>query len=322
MEEKKKGYQPFQHDAAETAGKREESDERSRVPRDYVRQNFDRDDRLAVVTIERRNGGKAGMVQQRIMTAAQLASEEVQRNLRVQNANNRDIYVSMNTMRDGAQGRTKADVDQIRHIYLDVDVGGKEALDEILKADGVPNPHHVLETSPGKHQIVWQVEGFDKDQAERMLRNMAAAHGADPAVTDCSRVLRLPGFRNCKYDKEQHGHWVRDTQESPAQRPYRPEDFPHYPEVEIKPPSPGPRRGFSENGGQSQSERDWAFAMRQLQKGVNPEVVKRNIELYRQDKPNPGYYADRTVERARMVLASRGGPNSGDSESREANIER
>ncbi len=45
MEEKKKGYQPFQQDS-DLAGKREAGDDRARIPRDYLRQNFDRDDRL------------------------------------------------------------------------------------------------------------------------------------------------------------------------------------------------------------------------------------------------------------------------------------
>ncbi len=80
------------------------------------------------------------MVHQRILTAQEIASDEFQRKLRAANTANRDVYVSMNTMREGARGRTKADVDQIRHIYLDVDAGGKEALDKILKADGMPNP--------------------------------------------------------------------------------------------------------------------------------------------------------------------------------------
>ncbi len=63
--------------------------------------------------------------------------------------------------------------------------------------------------------------------------------------------------------------------------------------------------------------------MRQLQKGINPEVVKMNTERYRQnDKPNPRYCADRTVERARSALASRADPSTADSGSREVNMEK
>ena len=140
---------------------------RDRIPVDYLRQNYDRDDRLAVVTIERKPDGKAGQVRHYFQTAEEIADPEFQRMLRGANANGRDIYLTPNTLREDATGRTKNDVDQIRHIYLDVDVGGQEALGRILKAEGMPTPHHVLETSPGKHQLLWQVEGFDR-QAQRV----------------------------------------------------------------------------------------------------------------------------------------------------------
>lgn len=42
-------------------------------------------------------------------------------------------------------------------------------------------------------------------------------------MTDCSRVLRLPGFRNCKYEKP---HYVKDIHEEPGLRTYGPQDFP------------------------------------------------------------------------------------------------
>ena len=43
-----------------------------------------------------------------------------------------------NTIKPEATGRTKNDVDQIRHLYLDVDVGGREAVDKILAVEGMP----------------------------------------------------------------------------------------------------------------------------------------------------------------------------------------
>jgi len=256
-----------------------------------------------VVTIERQPDGKAGRINHYFKTAEEIAAPEFQRMLRAANANGRDIYLTPNTLRDGANGRTKADIDEIRHVYLDVDVGGPEAVDRILKAEGMPNPHHVLETSPGKHQILWQVGGFSKERAERTLRNLAAAHGADPAVTDCSRVLRVPGFRNCKYPDQPH--YVRDVHQEPSTEVYRPSDFPQYPDVERPVTPTGGRPRFSGNGEVSQSERDWAYALRQLEKGTDPAVIRASIEIFRQDKPNPGYYAERTVSRAQAYFAAK-----------------
>src|SRR5215831_1104073 len=279
-------------------------DQRGRIPRDFLKVNFNRTDRLAVVTIERRPDGKAGRINHYFKTAEEIAVPEFQRMLRAANANDRDIYLTPNTLREGATGRTKADVDEIRHIYLDVDVGGPDAVKRILNAEGMPEPHHVLETSPGKHQLLWQVEEFSKEQAEQTLRNLAAAHGADPAVTDCSRVLRVPGFRNCKYPEQ--SHYVRDIHRALSSRVYRPQDFPRYPDVERPAVPASERTRFGGNGEISQSERDWAYALRQLEKGTDPAVIRANIEAYRQDKPNPRYYAERTVSRAQARFAANG----------------
>ena len=297
LEHNKKPFRPF-HKPGQA-----DEDERAQVPRDFLRQNYNRDDRLAVVTIERLADGKAGRIHHYFKKAEEIASPEFQRMLREANANGRDIYLTPNTLREDATGRTKSDVDKIRHIYLDVDVGGKEALERILRADGMPDPHHVLETSSGKHQILWQVEGFRKEEAEQTLRNLAAAHGADPAVTDCSRVLRIPGFRNCKYSDQPH--YVRDVHSNPPSQVYGPSDFPKYPDVQRPVTVSGERRRFSGTGEVSQSERDWAYALRQLAKGTDPAVIRANIEGYRQDKANPRYYAERTVARAQANFVAK-----------------
>ncbi|MDQ6705323.1 MAG: RepB family DNA primase [Acidobacteriota bacterium] len=154
------------------------------VPSIYLRKNFDRDDRLAVVLIDR----ESGEVHQKFAAAEKIGSPPFQAHLRAANASGKDVYISMNTVAPEATGRTKADIETIRHIYLDIDVGGRAAVDKILNAAGMPNPHHILNTSPDKYQVVWRVEGFEKAEAENTLRVLAAQHGADPAVTDCSRA--------------------------------------------------------------------------------------------------------------------------------------
>jgi hypothetical protein len=265
------------------------------LPGRYLRENFERLDRLAVVLIHRGTDGKPDHVQQKFATAEQIASPRFQAQLRAANANGSDVYISMNTIGAEAQGRTKADIETIRHIYLDVDIGGADAVNRILSTPGMPNPHHLLETSPGKHQIIWQVEAFDKGQAEELLRGLAAAHQADPAVTDCSRVLRLPGFRNCKYGEP---HYVRDVHETPAERVWTPEDFPAYRTARQNFEGPARKPHSGGDGQLSQSERDWSYAMRALERGESPSVIQARIEAYRQDKPNPHYYAERTVSRA------------------------
>lgn len=265
------------------------------VPAQYLRANYERDDYLAVMLIYR----ETGVPKHEFGTAEKIAGPRYQAHLRAANAQGADIYLTVNALKAGATGRTKADVETVRHVFLDLDGGGREAVDRILEADGMPNPHHVLNTSPDKHQVIWSVEGFDREQAERLVRGMAHRFGADQAVWDTARVLRMPGFRNCKYEQP---HYVRDVHDRPGERIYRPDDFPVY-EAERVPVSNEPRRErMKGNPGShaSQSERDWAYALSALERGESPSSIQAQIETLRQDKPNPHYYAERTVARAVM----------------------
>ncbi len=267
------------------------------LPGRYLREKFAREDRLAIVLIDRSSGD----VNQKFATAEKAASPQFQAHLRAANAGGKDVYISMNTVMREATGRTKDNIETIRHIYLDIDVGGRAAVDKILNADGMPNPHHILNTSPDKFQVIWSVEEFEKQAAEKTLRGMAAQYGADPAVTDCSRVLRLPGFRNCKYEKP---HYVKDIHEEPGLRTYCPQDFPAFEIERLTSNSTGPRHYYGGGGGVSQSERDWSYALHALEHGESPAVIEAKIESFRQDKPNPHYYAHRTVSRAVAHAAS------------------
>ncbi len=265
----------------------------SNAARDYIRDNFRPDDRLAVVLV---NKQKEDVVQ-RIASADKIAGEEFQRWLRHMNANKYEVYVSMNSLQPGARGRTKADIDQIRHVYLDLDEAGPDALKAILARQDLPKPNYVLNTSPGKYQVVWKAEGFTKDQAEDLQRGLARETGADPAATDCARVLRLPGFYNHKY---QQPHYVRaeklsDQIATPERFPARREEAAHV--------APSTRAYPEQSAGAgdravTQSERDWAYAKRALSRGIPKEQVVEEIMRFRPDKPNPRYYAEHTVAKA------------------------
>src|SRR3954470_19850282 len=91
------------------------------VPGRYLRENFDREDRLAVVLIHR----ETERVEQKLATAEQIASPKFQAQLRSANANGRDVFISMNTIRAQAVGRTKADVDVVRHISISMWIPGQ-----------------------------------------------------------------------------------------------------------------------------------------------------------------------------------------------------
>src|SRR5690348_14889109 len=162
---------------------------------EYLRDNFEPKDRLAVVLIHKR----AKTVIQRLTTAERLRSDEVQDWLRDHNSRRFEVYVSMNALRPEATGRKKADIDAIRHVYLDLDEDGTARLEALLAREDLPKPNYIVNSSPNKWQVIWKVQEFSKDQAEGLQRGLARDCGADPAATDCARVLRLPGFYNYKY---------------------------------------------------------------------------------------------------------------------------
>src|SRR5258707_3931295 len=101
-------------------------------------------------------------------------------------------------IKDAAYSRTKENIKDIRHVYLDLDRKGDVALEAIRNSPAVPAPNFVLDTSPGKHQVVWKITGCNQEEAESLLRSLSSQFGGDPAATDLTRVLRLPGFANRK----------------------------------------------------------------------------------------------------------------------------
>lgn len=282
-----------------------------KVPARYIEQHYEPDDRLAVVTIQR----PSKFVKQEIRTAAQIVDDRYLAHLRAANAHNACIYVSINALREGSTGRTKDDLETVRHVFMDLDIdkNGKEAMDRIKADPDMPQPSSVIESSPGNYQALWKVEGFDRDQAEQTTRNLVRHFGGDPAAVDCVRTHRIPGFRNTKYEQPFYAREV----ESHPDRVYRPSDFPRYPEVErIAPSQPGRQRGG--NNGYSQSHADFAYACRQLEKERHPDVVEREIADYRRrdgKHSDPDDYARRTVSAARARVVSRPYPSQGSSPS-------
>src|SRR5258708_29937198 len=188
----------------------------------YIRGNFESDDRLAVVLVNRRTDA----VIQRVSAAEKIAAPDYQAWLRHQNAQQFEVYVSMNALHEEARGRTKAEISEIRHIYLDFDENGTAAVQRLFARLDVPTPSYVLNTSPDKWQVVWRVEGFGKDEGEKLQKGLARETGADPAATDCARVLRLPGFYNHKYREP---YLVRvEAHSAIAGEVNRPENFPDF----------------------------------------------------------------------------------------------
>ena len=251
-------------------------------------------DRMAILAIPR----SEGKAEQRVFTLGQATSRKVQGWLRHMNARDYDIYLCVNPVRVGSGGREKGDIEEIRRLQLDLDEEGAAGLASVFEDVGrgeLSRLAHVLRSSKERYQILWDtVPGeWEMEVAEAVMRALAARYGGDRAATDVARVMRMPGFRNKKPGREGalitwawHGGPL-----------VRPEDFPG---LVVSEPEPARRSGGRRKmppGHYSQSERDWAAAGDALRSGEAPETVISRLEQQRQDKPNPGYYARRTVRR-------------------------
>jgi hypothetical protein len=267
---------------------------------EYIQENFRPSDRLAILLRNRAH------TVQRIVTAARITEPSFEEWLRYKNDKELyDIYVGMNALKPGARTRTKEDIHTVRHLYVDLDNDGPAALRRIRKSNLVPEANYTINTSPGKYQLVWRVENVSPEQAETLLRAMARTFGGDPAATDSTRVLRIPGFKNRKYET---GFLIEA--EKHTDRVYHLLDFPL--PSDPTPTDCRPRRHaatprLSEPRPLTQSEHDWAYAKRALARGDDPEEIVRRIADYRaDDKPDPLYYARLTVSKAQAESRASG----------------
>src|ERR1700723_583376 len=214
-----------------------------------------------------------------------------------ENSTGANIYVTANPLRPGSPKRTKECIAAVRHLYLDLDIDGEPRLNSLRASDSVPPPNAVLSTSLGKYQVLWRVEGFTLEQQESALKLLAITFGGDPACTDCNRVLRLPGFLNCKYDPV-----YPVTVEYPGDSTWNSNDF----RLDILAAdailSSRAITVRRQTANHSNSEHDWEWVLHELARGTDAAKLTRKLASLRDDKPNPLYYAQRTVDVASARL--------------------
>ena len=204
-----------------------------------------------------------------------------------------NVYVAANPLRSGSRRRTKDSIASVRHLYIDIDTDGDARLSALRASDAVPLPTTILATSPGKYQALWRVNGFDFELQEKTLKLLAIAFGGDPACTDCNRVLRVPGFLNQKYSPA-----YRVAVEYPCDSTWNPGDF-RLDNAML------PLRGIARPmhpGKHTHSEQDWAWVLEELAHDKDAEKLTLALASRRPDKPNPLYYAQRTVDMASARL--------------------
>ena len=131
------------------------------------------------------------------------------------------------------------------------------------------------------------------------MKSLVNTIGGDSACTDRNRVLRVPGFLNRKYEP---AHPV--AVEYPSDSIYHPEDFRlDDPLSNVVLPLRATARTYA-TGKNTHSEQDWAWAVQQLSLGEDAANLTLELASRRSDKPNPLYYAQRTIDiaSARLML--------------------
>ena len=266
----------------------------SQIAAGFLRRCFAPEETIAILL----RGQDAAAPMQRVVGLDQALEIRYMAWLSYENQHGRNnIYVAANPLRPGSRKRTKECIASVRHLYLDIDEDGDARLATLRASEIVPPPTSILSTSPGKYQVLWRVEGFDFVRQEQTLKLLAIAFGGDPACTDCNRVLRVPGFLNRKYDPA-----YRVTVEYPDDSIWTPDDFrldAGAVDAMLFGDAVASRKPPSKH---SNSESDWAWVSHELAHGKDALKLTRELASRRSDKPNPLYYAQRTVDVASARL--------------------
>jgi hypothetical protein len=108
--------------------------------------------------------------------------------LRRRNASGAGVFVVIN---EG--GQTDAAITKVRAVFADTDGAPLEPIVDAL------DPHFVIESSSEKYHVYWLVdENFPLASFKPIQRAIASKFGTDGAVSNLSRVMRLPGFMHNK----------------------------------------------------------------------------------------------------------------------------
>ena len=190
------------------------------------------------------------------------------------------IYVAANPLRSDRRKRTKDSIATLRHLYLDFDIDGEARLTSLRTSDTVPTSTGVFSTSLCKYQILFRIDSFTFEQRESTLKLVAIPFGGDPASTDCNRVLRMPGFRNCKNDP-----LSPITVKCPCDSTSSPGDCRLDIPAANALPLPHAIPSRKHPGKRTNSEHDWAWMLHELAHGKDAAKLTRTIASRRSDNP-------------------------------------
>jgi hypothetical protein len=95
------------------------------------------------------------------------------------------ITVTINAT--NGQGRTIADINRVRALFIDDDLGGDPARIMI-------KPHIWVETSQNHYHYYWLVEAFPLNEFAEYQKRLAKRYAGDLRVLALNQSMQLPGF--------------------------------------------------------------------------------------------------------------------------------
>lgn len=232
--------------------------------------------------------------------------------LQAMNVQGWNIYITPSVMKAGVKNRTKDSfMPEQDVVYVDAD--NKQAMEKVRSE--YPYPTLVVKTSIGHYHIYWKLTAkISIEEQEGIMKHLAKDIGSDPAATDVSRVLRLPGFWHKGKDNTVDIVFSRDRKAS----------YKSFPSVLTRSaiptlPTNCTRSSIGSGGVQnrdvyvsdivgrdgeklvfvSKSEEDWYLVNEWLRQGVPWEECIGRLKLRRAgEKKDVDYYAKKTLENA------------------------
>lgn len=130
---------------------------------------------------------------------------------------------------------TKQGIEQIPALWMDLDFKEKtsDEIEKLLQAlmDFPLRYSYIVQSNGGLH-VYWRLKEPLKREdiacVEESLKRLAAYLGGDMAATDASRILRIPGTRNYKYDPAKEVILIEENSDE-----YDLSDFDFLPPVET-----------------------------------------------------------------------------------------
>ena len=233
---------------------------------------------------------------QRIVRLSDLVKSNYLGWLAFENSRGANIYFSINPLSSGAKKRTKSADHCGEGTLSRFGFGWRPTTSSSVRIEcrtvtDCCYPHFDGETSGHLAR-----QGIHDSRAGSDAEGLAETFGGDRACTDCARVFRLPGFFNRKYSPA----FPVTLEMRAIQLEYSPSDFrlDLATVADVQPHHIDRPRSL---GSRTRSESDWRWVMAQLNAGIPAQEIVQTLANIRSDKPNPHYYAHRTVDMATAV---------------------